>query len=177
MLNIDSIQNGIVIDHIQAGKGMRIYELLELDKLDCCVAIIKNARSSKLGRKDIIKIEGELSINFDVLGFIDNHITVCTIRDGALVKKENIVLPKRLKNVIRCRNPRCITSSEEGVDQIFTLCDEKTHRYRCIYCETALNLLVSLALRASDRKQALQAIRNEEKLTLLYTGEKTTETE
>ena len=101
MLNIDSIQNGIVIDHIKAGKGMRIYELLELDKLDCCVALIKNARSSKLGRKDIIKIEGDIHINFDVLGFIDNHITVCTIRDGALVKKENIVLPKQLKNVIR----------------------------------------------------------------------------
>ena len=82
MLNIDSIQNGIVIDHIQAGKGMRIYELLELDKLDCCVALIKNARSSKLGRKDIIKIEGDLAINFDVLGFIDNNITVCTIKNG-----------------------------------------------------------------------------------------------
>ena len=99
------------------------------------MALIKNARSSKLGRKDIIKIEGDIHINFDVLGFIDNHITVCTIRDGALVKKENIVLPRQLKNVIRCKNPRCITSSEEGIDQIFTLCDEKTHRYRCIYCE------------------------------------------
>ena len=110
MLNIDSIQNGIVIDHIQAGKGMRIYELLELDKLDCCVALIKNARSSKLGRKDIIKIEGDLSINFDVLGFIDNNITVCTIKNGELVKKENIVLPRRIKNVVKCKNPRCITS-------------------------------------------------------------------
>lgn len=87
MLNIDSIQNGIVIDHIQAGKGMRIYELLELDKLDCCVALIKNARSSKLGRKDIIKIEGDLAINFDVLGFIDNNITVCTIKNGELVNE------------------------------------------------------------------------------------------
>ena len=135
MLNISGINNGVVLDHIQAGKSMDIYHYLNLQELDCQVAIIKNAKSSKMGRKDIIKIEGELSINFDVLGFIDNHITVCTIRDGALVKKENIVLPKRLKNVIRCRNPRCITSSEEGVDQIFTLCDEKTHRYRCIYCE------------------------------------------
>lgn len=135
MLNIDSIQNGIVIDHIKAGKGMRIYELLELGKLDCCVAIIKNARSSKLGRKDIIKIEGELDINFDVLGFIDNNITVCTIRDGKLVKKENIVLPKRLKNVIKCKNPRCITSLDENIDHVFMLCDEKTHRYRCLYCE------------------------------------------
>lgn len=137
MLNIDSIQNGIVIDHIQAGKGMRIYELLELDKLDCCVALIKNARSSKLGRKDIIKIEGDLSINFDVLGFIDNNITVCTIKNGKLVKKENIVLPRRIKNVVKCKNPRCITSTEENLDQIFVLCDEKAHRYRCLYCEQA----------------------------------------
>lgn len=137
MLNIDSIQNGIMIDHIQAGKGMRIYELLELDKLDCCVALIKNARSSKLGRKDIIKIEGDLSINFDVLGFIDNNITVCTIKNGELVKKENIVLPRRIKNVVKCKNPRCITSTEENLDQIFVLCDEKAHRYRCLYCEQA----------------------------------------
>ena len=137
MLNIDSIQNGIVIDHIQAGKGMRIYELLELDKLDCCVALIKNARSSKLGRKDIIKIEGDLAINFDVLGFIDNNITVCTIKNGDLVKKENIVLPRRIKNVVKCKNPRCITSTEENLDQIFVLCDEKAHRYRCLYCEQA----------------------------------------
>lgn len=137
MLNIDSIQNGIVIDHIQAGKGMRIYELLELDKLDCCVALIKNARSSKMGRKDIIKIEGDLAINFDVLGFIDNNITVCTIKNGELVKKENIVLPRRIKNVAKCKNPRCITSTEENLDQIFVLCDEKAHRYRCLYCEQA----------------------------------------
>ena len=137
MLNIDGIQNGIVIDHIQAGKGMRIYELLELDKLDCCVALIKNARSSKLGRKDIIKIEGDLAINFDVLGFIDNNITVCTIKNGKLVKKENIVLPRRIKNVVKCKNPRCITSTEENLDQIFVLCDEKAHRYRCLYCEQA----------------------------------------
>ena len=137
MLNIDSIQNGIVIDHIQAGKGMRIYELLELDKLDCCVALLKNARSSKMGRKDIIKIEGDLAINFDVLGFIDNNITVCTIKNGELVKKENIVLPRRIKNVVKCKNPRCITSTEENLDQIFVLCDEKAHRYRCLYCEQA----------------------------------------
>ena len=137
MLNIDSIQNGIVIDHSQAGKGMRIYELLELDKLDCCVALIKNARSSKLGRKDIIKIEGDLAINFDVLGFIDNNITVCTIKNGELVKKENIVLPRRIKNVVKRKNPRCITSTEENLDQIFVLCDEKAHRYRCLYCEQA----------------------------------------
>ena len=136
-MNIDGVNSGIVIDHIQAGKGMRIYELLELDKLDCCVALIKNARSSKMGRKDIIKIEGDLAINFDVLGFIDNNITVCTIKNGELVKKENIVLPRRIKNVVKCKNPRCITSTEENLDQIFVLCDEKAHRYRCLYCEQA----------------------------------------
>ena len=135
MLNIDSIQNGIVIDHIQAGKGMRIYELLELDKLDCCVALIKNARSSKLGRKDIIKIEGDLAINFDVLGFIDNNITVCTIKNGELVKKENIVLPRRLKNVVKCKNPRCITTVEPSLDQVFRLTDRARRIYRCIYCD------------------------------------------
>lgn len=135
MLNIDSIQNGIVLDHIEAGKGMRIYELLELDKLDCCVAIIKNARSTKMGCKDIIKIEGDIDVNLDALGFIDNNITVCTIRNGELVEKKNIVLPKRLKNIIKCKNPRCITSTEDNVDQVFVLCDKKTHRYRCMYCE------------------------------------------
>ena len=136
MLNIDSIQNGIVIDHIQAGKGMRIYELLELDKLDCCVALIKNARSSKMGRKDIIKIEGDLAINFDVLGFIDNNITVCTIKNGELVKKENIVLPRRIKNVVKCKNPRCITTIEQELTHIFKLTDRKKGVYRCIYCES-----------------------------------------
>ena len=125
MLNIDSIQNGIVIDHIKAGKGMRIYDLLDLGRLDCCVAIIKNARSTKMGRKDIIKIEGDIDINFDVLGFIDNNITVCTIRDGVLVDKKNIVLPRRLKNVVKCKNPRCITSVEQELSQEFMLTDRE----------------------------------------------------
>ena len=107
MLNISGLKEGVVLDHIQAGKSMDIYYHLGLDKLDCQVAIIKNARSSKLGRKDIIKIEGDLAINFDVLGFIDNNITVCTIKNGELVKKENIVLPRRIKNVVKCKNPRC----------------------------------------------------------------------
>ena len=134
MLNIDSMENGIVIDHITAGRGMRIYELLELDKLDTCVAIIKNARSSKYGKKDIIKIEGVLNIDLDVLGFIDDNATVCTIVNGKLASKTKPPLPKKLVNVISCKNPRCITSAE-NVDQIFTLCDEASHRYRCIYCE------------------------------------------
>ena len=134
MLNIDSIENGIVIDHITAGLGMRIYELLELDKLDTCVAIIKNAKSEKYGKKDIIKIEGVMNIDLDVLGFIDDNATVCTIVNGKLQSKKKPPLPQRLVNIVSCKNPRCITSVED-VDQGFTRCDEKAHRYRCIYCE------------------------------------------
>ena len=134
MLNIDSIENGIVIDHITAGLGMRIYELLELDKLDTCVAIIKNAKSEKYGKKDIIKIEGVMNIDLDVLGFMDDNATVCTIVNGKLQSKKKPPLPQKLVNVVSCKNPRCITSVEH-VDQIFTLCDEQSHRYRCIYCE------------------------------------------
>ena len=134
MLNIDSIENGIVIDHITAGRAMRIYELLELDKLDTCVAIIKNAKSEKYGRKDIIKIEGVMNIDLDVLGFIDDNATVSTIVGGKLVSKKKPPLPKQLVNVVSCKNPRCITSVEH-VDQVFVLCDEEAHRYRCQYCE------------------------------------------
>ena len=134
MLNIDSIENGIVIDHITAGLGMRIYELLELDKLDTCVAIIKNAKSETYGKKDIIKIEGVMNIDLDVLGFIDDNATVCTIVNGRLASKKKPPLPQRLVNVVSCKNPRCITSVE-NVDQIFVLCDEQAHRYRCQYCE------------------------------------------
>ena len=133
MLNIDSLQNGIVIDHIKAGASMAIYDLLKLGKLDCCVAIIKNARSAKYGKKDIIKIDGELEINLDMLGFLDPNITVGIIRDGKLVEKRKLVLPKELRNVIKCKNPRCITSVEEGIDHIFLLGENQ--RYRCAYCE------------------------------------------
>lgn len=133
MLNIDSLQNGIVIDHIKAGASMAIYDLLKLGKLDCCVAIIKNARSAKYGKKDIIKIDGELEIDLDMLGFLDPNITVGIIRDGKLVEKRKLVLPKELRNVIKCRNPRCITSVEEGIDHIFLLGENQ--RYRCAYCE------------------------------------------
>ena len=133
MLNIDSLQNGIVIDHIKAGASMTIYDLLELGKLDCCVAIIKNARSAKYGKKDIIKIDGEIDVSLDILGFLDPNITVGIIRDGKLVEKKKLVLPKKLKNVIKCRNPRCITSIEEGIDHIFVLGENQ--RYRCAYCE------------------------------------------
>ena len=134
MLNIDSIENGIVIDHITAGRSMRVYDLLELDKLDTCVAIIKNAKSEKFGKKDIIKIEGATDIDLDVLGFIDDRATVCIIRDGKLAEKKRPKLPRRLVNIVKCRNPRCVTSAEK-VDQVFYLCDEKAHRYRCRYCE------------------------------------------
>ncbi|MCI9115860.1 aspartate carbamoyltransferase regulatory subunit [Oscillospiraceae bacterium 21-37] len=134
MLNIDSIENGIVIDHITAGRSMRVYDLLELDKLDTCVAIIKNAKSEKFGKKDIIKIEGATDIDLDVLGFIDDRATVCIIRDGKLVEKKRPTLPQKLVNIVSCKNPRCITSVEK-VDQVFYLCDEKAHRYRCRYCE------------------------------------------
>ncbi len=134
MLNIDSIENGIVIDHITAGRGMRVYELLELDKLDTCVAIIKNARSGKFGKKDIIKIEGIMNIDLDVLGFIDDNATVCTIQNGKLTGKKKPPLPQTLVNVVSCKNPRCVTTVEH-VDQVFYLCDEKAHRYRCKYCE------------------------------------------
>ncbi len=135
MLNIDSLQNGIVIDHISAGKGMKIYELLNLDKLDCCVAIIKNAKSAKFGKKDIIKIDGVLNINLEILGFVDDNITVCMIEDGKLSGKEKITLPKELSNVIKCANPRCITSVDDYVEHTFHLCDEKNRTYRCVYCE------------------------------------------
>ncbi len=136
MLNIDSIETGIVIDHIQAGASMRVYKLLKLDKLDCCVAVIKNARSSKFGRKDIIKIEGITDIDLDVLGFIDHNITVDVIREGKIVEKKKLVPPQQLTNVVRCKNPRCITSVEQGLDQVFQLYENQgEHHYRCIYCE------------------------------------------
>ena len=136
MLNIDSLETGIVIDHIKAGASMRVYKLLGLDKLDCCVAVIKNAKSSKFGRKDIIKIEGITDIDLDVLGFIDHNITVDIIREGKIVEKMKLVPPKYLKNVVRCKNPRCITSVEQGLDQIFQLHEVNgTRQYRCIYCE------------------------------------------
>ena len=133
MLNIDSIQNGIVIDHIKAGNGMMIYNLLNLDDLDCGVALIKNARSTKYGRKDIIKIEGDLNPDLEILGYLDPHITICIIRDGCIAEKKTLTLPKKLKNVIHCKNPRCICSIEEGIDHIFDL--SANGKYRCRYCE------------------------------------------
>ena len=134
-MNIDSISNGIVIDHITAGRGMRLYELLGLDKLDVSIAIIKNVTSHKLGRKDIIKIDADIPVNLDLIGFVDPGATVNTIKDGVLVDKRTINMPETLVNVIRCKNPRCITSCERDLDQIFKLSDKSKKIYRCAYCE------------------------------------------
>ena len=133
MINIDSIQNGLVIDHIKAGTGMELYHLAGLDKLDCCVAIIRNARSNKHGHKDIIKIESMIDLDLDVLGYVDPDITIDVIRDGVIVEKKKLAKPRRLVNVIKCKNHRCITSIEEGIEHIFYL--SENGRYRCTYCE------------------------------------------
>ena len=136
MLNIGGLHEGFVLDHIEAGKSMEIYKYLNLDKFDCCVAIIKNARSNKMGRKDIIKIECPIDIiDLDILGFIDHNITVNIIKDEKIVAKKELKLPKQVVNVIKCKNPRCITSIEQGLDQIFVLADEENEVYRCKYCE------------------------------------------
>ena len=135
-LNVGSISEGFVLDHIQAGRSMDIYKHLKLDKLDCCVAIIKNARSSKMGRKDIIKIECPIDfIDLDILGFIDHNITINIIKDQKIVDKKALKLPKEITNVIRCKNPRCITSIEQELDHIFVLTEPEKEIYRCKYCE------------------------------------------
>ena len=134
-MNIDSIQNGVVLDHIQAGKSMEVYKHLHLAELDCSVAIIKNVRSNRMGKKDIIKIDSPLEVDLDVLGYIDSNITVNIIRDGVRVEKKHLELPKKLVNVIHCKNPRCITTAESQLEAIFFLSDAATHTYRCAYCE------------------------------------------
>ncbi len=135
-MNIDAIANGIVIDHITAGQGMRLYELLGLEKLDCSVAIIKNAYSAKMGKKDIIKIDADIPLDFDVIGYVDPGVSVNLIRGGELVEKRSIEMPLELRNVIFCRNPRCISSVEQELPHIFKLADRKNKVYRCLYCET-----------------------------------------
>ena len=134
-MNIDSILNGYVIDHIQAGRSMEIYHYLGLDELDCSVAIIKNAKSQNMGRKDIIKIDQEIPIDLDLLAYIDPGITVNVIRDGRLVEKKKPHMPERVVNVIKCKNPRCITQVEQELDQVFVLTDKEQQIYRCFYCE------------------------------------------
>ena len=135
-MNIDSIQNGVVIDHITAGLGMRLYELLGLASLEVSVAIIKNVASKKMGKKDIIKIDADIPVDFDVIGFVDPDATVNIIKGGILVEKQSIAMPEMLTNVIKCKNPRCITSCEQELDHIFKLTDKENKVYRCIYCET-----------------------------------------
>ncbi len=135
-MNIDSITNGYVIDHIKAGGAMKLYELLKLDKVDCSVAIIKNVSSKKLGKKDIIKIDADIPVDLNVIGYVDPDATVNIIKDGELVKKLVIGLPETLTNVIKCKNPRCITSAEQEIQHIFRLTDAENKIYRCIYCET-----------------------------------------
>ena len=136
MLNVGKIEEGFVLDHIKAGKSMEIYRYLQLDKLDCTVAIIKNARSNKMEKKDIIKVECDIdTLNLDILGYIDHNITVNVIQQGAIVEKKPLHLPKEIKNVIHCHNPRCITSIEQELPHIFVLADEKKEVYRCKYCE------------------------------------------
>lgn len=136
MLNVGSLNDGVVLDHIPAGKSMEIYTYLGLDKLDCQVAIIKNAKSEKMGRKDIIKIESPLDvINLDLLGYINHNITVNIIHHGEIEEKRELKLPKVIKNMLKCKNPRCITSIEQELDQIFVLTDEEKQIYRCRYCE------------------------------------------
>ncbi|MCI8399530.1 MAG: aspartate carbamoyltransferase regulatory subunit [Oscillibacter sp.] len=136
-MNIDSIQNGVVLDHIQAGKSMEIYQYLRLDRLDCSVAIIKNVRSGRMGKKDIIKIDSPVDLDLDVLGYIDANITVNVIRNGVRVEKNHLTLPQKLVNIVRCKNPRCITVAEPQLDSVFLLTDPARHLYRCAYCDTA----------------------------------------
>ncbi len=138
-MNIDSITNGFVIDHITAGRSMRIYDLLGLDNLDCSVAIIKNVSSKKLGKKDIIKIDADIDLDFDVIGYVDPGITINVIRDCERVQKLSVELPEKLTNVIKCRNPRCITTTEQEINHIFKLTDRENGVYRCLYCETKAN--------------------------------------
>ena len=136
-MNVDAIKNGIVIDHIIAGQAMQIYEMLGLDKLDSSVAVIMNVPSEKMGKKDIIKIDKNIEIDLDVLGYISPNITVDIVEDGQVTKKKHIALPEELTDIISCKNPRCITSTEQGIHHIFRLTDREQGVYRCVYCDTA----------------------------------------
>lgn len=137
-MNIDSIKNGYVIDHIKAGRGMQVYNQLRLNELDCQVAIITNAKSQKSGTKDIIKIDKNIPIDLDVLGFIDHNITVNVVKEDSIIEKRKLSLPEKIVNVAKCNNPRCITSVEKQLDQIFILTDKENEVYRCKYCEMSL---------------------------------------
>ena len=136
MLNISGIQEGFVLDHINAGMSMKIYHDLHLDELDCTVAIIMNVKSSKMGKKDILKVECPIdALDLDILGYIDHNINVNVIKGDKIVEKKSLTLPREIHNVIKCKNPRCITSIEQELEQIFVLTDEENEVYRCKYCE------------------------------------------
>ena len=135
-MNVDSIKNGIVIDHITAGKATELYSLLNLDALNCTIVMGKNVTSRKMGKKDIIKIDADIELNTDILGYVDPDVTINIIKDGKISEKKTLSLPERLVNVIACKNPRCITSCEQELDQVFTLTDKENRVYRCLYCET-----------------------------------------
>ena len=135
-MNIDSIHSGIVLDHIKAGRGMDVYRFLKLDELDCPVAYIRNVRSGAIGKKDIIKIDSVIDVDLDVLGYIDPGITVNIIKDGVRCEKKKLTLPMQIKDVLHCKNPRCITTTEQDLPHIFKLTDPATKTYRCIYCES-----------------------------------------
>lgn len=140
MLNVGKIEEGFVLDHIKAGQSLAIYNNLQLDKLDCTVAIIKNAKSNKMGKKDILKVECDIDqLNLDVLAVIDHNITVNVIKEGKIVAKKDLYLPKEIRNVFHCKNPRCITSIEQELPHVFFLADEKKEIYRCLYCEEKFN--------------------------------------
>ncbi|MCD7882296.1 MAG: aspartate carbamoyltransferase regulatory subunit [Lachnospiraceae bacterium] len=136
MLSIGGLNEGVVLDHIEAGKSMDLYRYLKLDRMDCSVAIIKNAHSNKMGKKDIIKVECPIDeLDLNVLGYIDHQITVNIIKDGKIVEKKRVELPERLVNIIKCRNPRCITSIEQELEHVFYLADPEEEIYRCLYCD------------------------------------------
>lgn len=135
-MNIDSIKNGLVIDHIKAGKSMELYEYLNLEILECPVAIIKNVNSSKMGKKDIMKIDADIDVDVNLLGYIDPNITINIIKDGKLTAKMHPELPDSITGVIKCKNPRCITSTEQELPHIFKLKDRENKIYRCIYCDS-----------------------------------------
>ena len=133
---IGQIKDGIVLDHISAGNGMVLYNLLGLANLDCQVALIQNAESVKMGKKDIIKIDRVIDLNFEALGYVDPGVTVNIIKDGKLAKRQSIDVPERIENIIKCKNPRCITTVEQELDHVFALTDKENRVYRCIYCES-----------------------------------------
>ena len=139
-MRIDSIKNGIVIDHIPAGKAMQLYNMLGLDALECPVAVLKNVYSSKLGKKDIIKIDADVNINFDIVGLLSPNATVNVIRDGKTVEKKHIDLPEKVERIVKCKNPRCITTTEPGIEHTFLLTNREKVEYRCLYCDTKAEL-------------------------------------